>query len=52
MIQQAFGYQSISRTRVFEWYARFKSRRRSIDDDERLGILSIYTNSENIAKIQ
>jgi len=32
MIQQAFGDQSLSRTQVFQWHARFKTGRTSVDD--------------------
>jgi len=34
MIQQGFGDQSLSRAQVFQWHARFKTGRISVDDDE------------------
>jgi hypothetical protein len=34
MIRQAFGEESKSRTRVFEWYARFKADRKSETGEE------------------
>jgi len=34
MIQQAFGDQSLSRAQVFQWHARFKSGRTSVEDDK------------------
>jgi hypothetical protein len=37
MIQQAFGYQMLSRTHVFQWHAQFKTVRTSVDDDEHSG---------------
>ena len=37
IIQQGFGDQSLSRTQVFQWHARFKTGRTSVDDDERTG---------------
>jgi hypothetical protein len=37
MIQQAFEDQSLSRARVFQWHARFKTGRTSVDDDEHTG---------------
>ena len=37
MIQQGFGDQSLSRAQVFQWHARFKTGRTSIDDDESTG---------------
>jgi hypothetical protein len=37
MIQLDFGDQSLSRGRVFQWHARFKTGRTSVDDDEHTG---------------
>ena len=34
MFQQGFGDQSLSRAQVFQWHARFKTGRISVDDDE------------------
>jgi transposase len=34
MIRQAFGEESMSCTRVFEWHARFRASRTSIEDDQ------------------
>jgi hypothetical protein len=34
MIQQAFGEEILCRTQVFQWHARFKTGRTSVDDDE------------------
>ena len=33
MLQAAFGESCLSRSKTFEWYSRFKSRRRSFEDD-------------------
>ena len=35
MIQQAFGNQSLSRAQVFQWHARIKTGRTSVDDEHR-----------------
>jgi hypothetical protein len=35
MLQQAFGETALSRSKIFEWYSRFKNGRTSIDDDDR-----------------
>jgi hypothetical protein len=38
VIQQAFKDQIFSRTQVFQWHARFKTGRTSVDVDEHTGI--------------
>jgi len=52
MIQQGFGYKSLSRTQVFQWHARFKTGRTSVDDDEHTGRPTRCTNPETFARIQ
>ena len=52
MIQQAFGDQSLSRAQVFQWHARFKTGRISVDDDKRTGRSTSYTTPETVARIQ
>jgi hypothetical protein len=52
MIQQAFGDQSLSRAQVFQWYARFKTGRTSVDDDEHTGRTRSCTTPENVARIR
>jgi transposase len=37
LITQAYGDNALSRTRVFEWYARFRDGRENLEDDERSG---------------
>jgi len=37
MIQKVFGGQSMSRTRVFEWHARFRAGRTDVEDDAHTG---------------
>jgi transposase len=37
LIKQAYGDNALSRTRVFEWYARFRDGSDSVEDDERSG---------------
>ena len=51
-IQQGFGYQSLSRTQVFEWHVRFKTGRTSVDDDEHTGRPTSCTTPETVARIQ
>lgn len=52
MIQQGFGDQSLSRAQVFQWHARFKTGRTSVDDDERTGRPTSCTTPETVALIQ
>ena len=52
MIQQGFGDQSLSRTQVFQWHARFKTGRTSVDDDEHTGRPTSCTTAETVARIQ
>jgi len=52
MIQQGFGDQSLSRTRVFQWHTRFKTGRTSVDDDKHTGRPTSCTTPETAAQIQ
>ena len=51
MIQEGFGDQSLSRTQVFQWHARFKTGRTSVDD-EHTGRPTSCTTPETVARIQ
>ena len=48
MIQQGFGDQSLSCSQVFQWHARFKTGRTSVDDDEHTSC----TTHETVVQIQ
>jgi hypothetical protein len=52
MIPQAFEDQSLSRAQVFQWHARFKTGRTSVDDDENTGIPTSCTTPETATRIQ
>jgi hypothetical protein len=52
MIQQTFGDQILSRTQVFQWHARFKTGRMSVDDDKHTGRPTSCTTPETVAQIQ
>ena len=52
MIQQAFGDQILSRTQVFQWHARIKTGRKSVDDDQQTGRPRSSTTPETVAWIQ
>ena len=50
--QQGFGDQSLSCAQVFQWHARFKTGRISVDDDEHTGRSTSCTTPETVAQIQ
>jgi len=52
MIQHGFGDQSLSHTQVFQWHARFKTGRTSVDDDEHTGKPTSCTTHDTVARIQ
>ena len=52
MIQQALGDQSLIRAQVFQWHARFKTSRISVDNDEQPGRPRSGTTPETVARIQ
>ena len=52
MIQQGFGDKSFSRTQVFQWHARFKAGRTSVDKDEHTRKPTSCTTPETVARIQ
>src|SRR5213083_1825611 len=43
---------SMSRSRVFEWFARFKAGRESVEDDARSGRPCSSRNDENVQRVQ
>jgi hypothetical protein len=52
VIQQAFRDQSLSRARVFQWPARFKTGHMSFDDDKHTGRPTSCTTPETVTQIQ
>jgi transposase len=52
MIQENFRDQIVSRTQVFNWHARFKTGRTSVDNDEHTGRPKNCTTPETVARIQ
>jgi hypothetical protein len=52
MIQQTFGDQILSCTQVFQWHSRFKTGRKSADDDEHTGKLTSCPTPETVARIK
>jgi hypothetical protein len=51
VIQLAFGDQTLSRMQVFQWHARSKTGRTSVDDDEHTGRPTRCTTAETVQRI-
>lgn len=52
MLKKAFGDDTISQPRVYEWYKRFQEGREDIEDDARSGRPSTSTSDENVEKVK
>ncbi|GFX58057.1 protein GVQW3 [Trichonephila clavipes] len=52
MMKTAFGDEAMSRTRVFEWFRRFKEDRQSVNSDSRSGRPSTSRNEDQIAQVK
>jgi len=52
MIRRAYGNEAMSRARCFEWHARFKKGRTSLEDDERSGRLFMSSKPKNVETIR
>jgi hypothetical protein len=51
MLQAAFGETALSRSKIFEWYYRFKNGRTSIDDDPHTGWPSTARTNETVDRV-
>jgi len=47
-----YGDDCLSRGKVFEWYARLKNGRHSLEDDPREGRPSTSTTDENVERVR
>ncbi|KAM0734093.1 Protein GVQW3 [Formica fusca] len=52
MLKKAFGDDTMSQPRVYEWYKRFQEGREDIEDDARSGRPSTSTSHENVEKVK
>ena len=52
MMQRAFGNECMSKTRIKEWYNRFKGGRISVDSDSRSGQPSTTKTLDNIEQVR
>ena len=52
MLQQTYGEDCLNRTQCYEWYQRFKSGGKSIEDDKKSGRSSSSTGDDHIEKVR
>ena len=52
MLQKAFKEEALSRTQVFEWFARFKRGEMRVEDHPHSGRPSTSRTDENVGKIR
>jgi hypothetical protein len=52
MIRQTFGEESMSRTQVFEWHARFRANQTTIEGDQTQVRPISCTKPDIVAKLQ
>ena len=48
LLQEVYGDDTMSRTRLFEWHRRFKEERDEVEDDHRSGRSSTSRADENV----
>ena len=51
MFKTAYGDAALSKTRVYEWFSRFKNGEMSIEDQPRSGRPATSRSDENVDKI-
>ncbi|GFV62249.1 hypothetical protein TNCV_985131 [Trichonephila clavipes] len=49
MLSKVYGESTTARSKVYEWHRRFKNGRKSIEDNELVGLTSISLNAKNVA---
>ena len=52
MLQEAFGDQALSKTRIFKWHKKFKEGRERIEDQERPGREKTSIDEQHVLKIK
>ena len=48
LLQEVYGKDLMSRTRLFEWHRRFKDEREEVEDDHRSGRPSTSNTDKNV----
>ena len=52
LLQEAYGEDAMSKTRVYEWHKRFKNGREEVEDDRKSGRPSTSKTDENIDRVR
>ncbi|ROT70225.1 hypothetical protein C7M84_011507, partial [Penaeus vannamei] len=52
LLQQVYGSETMSRSRVFEWCKRFKEGRKDVEDDPRSGRPSTTRTEVNVERVR
>ena len=52
LLQEVYGDDTMSRTRLFEWHRRFKEGREEVKDDHRSGRPSIRRTDKNVERVR
>ena len=52
LLQEVYGDDAMSRTRLFEWHRRFKEGREEVEDDHWSGRPSTGRTDENVERVR
>ena len=52
LLQEVYGDNTISRTRLFDWHRRFKEGREEVEDDHRSRRPSTSRRDENVERVR